>query len=110
MTLQEVSDASRIVQEAAHPESHIIFGSVFDDRMEDKLKITVIATGFESRYDDAYRSNSSETDWAQPVPAATSRQVLEEEVFDRPLAETPTSKEDSDILDVPAFLRHQMEG
>src|SRR5690606_6594937 len=47
LTLHEVSEASRIIQEAAHPEAHIIFGSVFDERMENKIKITVIATGFE---------------------------------------------------------------
>jgi cell division protein FtsZ len=110
MTLQEVSDASRIVQEAAHPESHIIFGSVFDDRMEDKLKITVIATGFESRFDEAYQSSSSESDWTRPAVARAGHHVLEEEVFDRPLADTSTSQEDTDILDVPAFLRHQVEG
>jgi len=110
MTLQEVSDASRIVQEAAHPESHIIFGSVFDDRMENKLKITVIATGFESRFDESYKGNHAESDWNQPTTAAASRHVLEEEVFDRPFVGRSDTREDADILDVPAFLRHQMEG
>ncbi|RPI25982.1 MAG: cell division protein FtsZ [Acidobacteria bacterium] len=47
MTLHEVSEASRIIQEAADPEANIIFGSVFDDSMGSKIKITVIATGFD---------------------------------------------------------------
>jgi len=47
MTLHEVSEASRIIQEAADPEANIIFGSVFDESMGNKIKITVIATGFE---------------------------------------------------------------
>ncbi|HXK61655.1 MAG TPA: cell division protein FtsZ [Acidobacteriota bacterium] len=47
MTLHEVSEASRIIQEAADPEANIIFGSVFDETMGSKIKITVIATGFD---------------------------------------------------------------
>ncbi len=46
ITLQEVSEASRIIQESAHPDANIIFGSVFDEGVKDKIKITVIATGF----------------------------------------------------------------
>ena len=46
LSLIEVSEASAIIQEAAHDEANIIFGAVVDPRMEGK-KITVIATGFE---------------------------------------------------------------
>jgi cell division protein FtsZ len=110
MTLQEVSEASRIVQEAAHPDSHIIFGSVFDDRMEDKLKITVIATGFENQFGESRASTNAESDWSQPISAPASHHVPEEEVFDRPFAQQSDTSDDADILDVPAFLRHQVEG
>ena len=51
MTLHEVSEASRIVQEAAHSDADIIFGSVFDEQMGNKVKITVIATGFDDEND-----------------------------------------------------------
>ena len=47
LSLIEVSEASAIIQEAAHDEANIIFGAVVDPRMEGKVKITVIATGFE---------------------------------------------------------------
>ena len=47
ITLHEVSVASRIIQESAHPDANIIFGSVFDEGIEDKIKITVIASGFD---------------------------------------------------------------
>ncbi len=46
--LHEVHEASTIVQKAADPEANIIFGAVLDDEMEDRVKITVIATGFHS--------------------------------------------------------------
>ncbi len=47
LTLTEVSDASEIIQSAAHEEANIIFGAVVDPKMEGKIKITVIATGFD---------------------------------------------------------------
>ena len=47
LSLIEVSEASAIIQEAAHDEANIIFGAVVDPAMEGKVKITVIATGFD---------------------------------------------------------------
>lgn len=47
--LEEVDQASSMVQQAAHPEAHIIFGTAIDENMEDEVKITVIATGFDDR-------------------------------------------------------------
>jgi cell division protein FtsZ len=49
MTLVEVNQACSLIQEAAHEDANIIFGSVIADEMKDRLKITVIATGFNTR-------------------------------------------------------------
>ena len=49
LSLIEVSEASAIIQEAAHEDANIIFGAVVDPQMEGKVKITVIATGFDRR-------------------------------------------------------------
>ena len=38
-----------MVQTAAHPEAHIIFGAAIDENLEDEVKITVIATGFDDK-------------------------------------------------------------
>jgi len=46
LSLVEVSEASSIVQEAAHEDANIIFGAVVDPTLKGKVKITVIATGF----------------------------------------------------------------
>jgi cell division protein FtsZ len=59
MSLMEVNEASSIIQEAAHEEANIIFGAVVDPALQGKVKITVIATGFD-------RKHSSRT-----VPAAS---------------------------------------
>ena len=47
MDLDDVETAANLVQEAAHPEANIIFGASFDDSLEDEIRVTVIATGFE---------------------------------------------------------------
>ncbi len=46
LTLAEVVEAATLIQEAAHEDANIIYGQVIDDRMEDRVSVTVIATGF----------------------------------------------------------------
>ena len=46
--LEEVETAAEMVREAAHPEANIIFGAAFDQELDDEIRVTVIATGFES--------------------------------------------------------------
>ena len=45
--LEEVETAANLVQEAAHPDANIIFGATFDETLEDEIRVTVIATGFD---------------------------------------------------------------
>jgi cell division protein FtsZ len=47
LSLMEVGEASSIIQEAAHEDANIIFGAVVDQNLTGKVKITVIATGFD---------------------------------------------------------------
>ena len=47
MDLEDVETAASLVQEAAHPDANIIFGATFDDSLDDEIRVTVIATGFE---------------------------------------------------------------
>ena len=65
LTLYEVNEAADIISKAAHPEANIIFGAVQDPAYDGKVKITVIATGFDSRPAVA----------AQPVRADYGRSV-----------------------------------
>ena len=53
MTLTEINEAAMLIQEAADEDANIIFGSVVDANMEDQIRITVIATGF----DQAHRAS-----------------------------------------------------
>jgi cell division protein FtsZ len=47
MSLMEVNEASLLIQEAAHEDANIIFGAVVDEKLEGRVKVTVIATGFD---------------------------------------------------------------
>ena len=46
MTLHEISEASKIIQEEAHEDANILFGAVIDEEMTGEMRVTVIATGF----------------------------------------------------------------
>lgn len=70
MTMYEVEEASKAITEAAHPEANIIFGAIVDDAMSGEVKITVIATGFESEVAKPpakRRPSSEEMGYASPL-------------------------------------------
>ena len=48
VSLEDVESASAMIAKNAHPDANIIWGIAFDNEMKDEVKITVIATGFES--------------------------------------------------------------
>ena len=81
MSLQEIDEASQVINDAADPDANIIFGTVIDDSMGEELRVTVIATGFDGTtaapamsFDDAKSdapaSKSSDTS-SSPAPAAS---------------------------------------
>ncbi len=49
LTMIEVSEATTVIQDAAHEDANIIFGAVVEPSMDGQIKITVIATGFDQR-------------------------------------------------------------
>lgn len=49
LSLFDVTDASNIITEAADPNANIIFGAGIDESLEDEIRVTVIATGFEKK-------------------------------------------------------------
>jgi cell division protein FtsZ len=47
--MYEVSEAAKVITQSADPSAKIIFGAIIDEGMKDELKVTVVATGFDSR-------------------------------------------------------------
>jgi cell division protein FtsZ len=98
LTLHEVHQAAEIIRQAAHPEANIIFGAVIDEAMQDRVRITVIATGFERPPLQGRRPAQAAT----PGRAETGAPRPEE--GRRPLSDRSFSEGD---LDIPAFLRRR---
>ena len=49
ISMDDVEAAAAMVQEAVHPDANTIFGASFDENMEDELRVTIIATGFDEK-------------------------------------------------------------
>ncbi len=60
LTLDDVETAAGIVQEAANPEANIIFGATSSDEFVDEMRVTVIATGFEQKSENAASDPATE--------------------------------------------------
>src|SRR5437879_7763550 len=109
LSLHEVEEAARIVQEAAHEEANIIFGAVIDPTLSDEVRMTVIATGFSERKQESSPTKVVDLPRGtrlgpQPGAAAAWRRRLAADVR----AETDDPLGDADY-DVPAFLRKQAD-
>ena len=77
--LYEVNEAAEIIAQAADPDANIIFGAVIDESLEDEIRVTVIATGFD------------------PKPAPRNAD----------LDDLPIKPFTGDDLDIPSFLRRR---
>ncbi len=121
MSLHEVSEAANIIQEAAEADANIIFGTVIDRAMQGRVKVTVIATGFArdeahpAIYGGARAARSADASKAPPqrrAPEGFLRRGRDGEPADLDPADqgfTPNFASMKDDLDVPAFLRKQMD-
>ena len=67
MGLEDVEAAANLVQEAAHPDANIIFGATFDDSLQDEIRVTVIATGFEESAASAQGAEKPAASAARPA-------------------------------------------
>jgi cell division protein FtsZ len=78
LTLFECNEAAQVIGQAVDPEANIIFGVVFDPKMDSEVQITIIATGFITQYSKA------------GIPVEELRRLI---------------KGGAETLDVPSFLR-----
>ncbi|WML35169.1 cell division protein FtsZ [Clostridium sp. OS1-26] len=103
--LLEINEAAEIVQEAADPDANIIFGAVIDENIKDELRITVIATGFETERIQHKNEPVAKPHVAQPQPQ--SQPVTYGHNKDEAAATVEYKNYDENNLEIPAFLRRQ---
>ena len=71
LTLSEVNQAADVISSAADPDANIIFGAAINDEQKDRIKITVIATGFDENRQKLRKSAPVQTQTpATPEPAS----------------------------------------
>jgi cell division protein FtsZ len=111
LSIHEVEEAGRIVQEAAHEEANIIVGAVIDPQLTDEVRMTVIATGFVERKDfsatsgkivDLPRASRPGGAFSAAPQGWRRRADARAETGNAPIDMT-------DELDVPTFLRKQAD-
>jgi cell division protein FtsZ len=121
MTLFEVNEAASIIQEAADEDANIIFGAVIDPKMKDEIKVTVIATGFDTatagllnvRGEQMTRRPMRTETVSLGEPARVGRPI--DRPADRP-AEQPMAAASSDQVGAegeiydPPFFRNPLKG
>ena len=79
--LEEVEQAASLVQQAVHPDALTIFGATFDETLDDEIRVTVIATGFDKAPGEAPAPKAAAASGAESAPAP---QPLKEEDVPKP--------------------------
>ncbi len=69
LTLHEVAEAARIISDAVDPDANIISGMVIDPTLDEAMKVTVIATGFDRQGEDRPRPPMPQMNVTRPTPA-----------------------------------------
>jgi cell division protein FtsZ len=127
--MNEVNDAAKVITASADPEAKIIFGAVIDEKLKDEIKVTVVATGFDS-------DNASAK--ARPAIGYTPNSFIEQNSKDNKInakpsswfgkkdeisplkkakmpslkmmqEESPDENEEEGELGIPAFIRKKMQ-
>ena len=130
LSLFEINEAASIVQEAAGDDANVIFGMVIDEALSDEMRVTVIATGFnsEAKGNNTLQQPKAQNKVFEPIDFgeldkptfirqkneerksspqwAYSVNNISEDEIENTENEIP---EEPDDLDTPAFLRKQMD-
>jgi cell division protein FtsZ len=106
LTLREVDTAAQVVSEAADPDATIIFGATLDEELGDAVKITVIATGFDT-FQQRSISQIKETVRHRPMSPVrpTEGETPLEDISNQ--KDVEMSRDDIDEIEKPAFLRRR---
>jgi len=128
LTMKDVSEAADVISKTADPDANIIFGTTIDESMTDEIKLTVIATGFDSAYSDntTFSRSTIRPQYIQQTPQSANDNNMgniQVEPLDTVKPQSLTKLEqdeekqdensyrekllEEDEFDVPAFLRQK---
>jgi len=114
LTLHEVSKASQLIHRLAHPDANIIFGTVIDSAMKEMVKVTVIATGFDSKPEKEAEAAEEYLRPHRPTPPPFQVQTdtptfLFEPKQNPSLWEPPAWEKQYEPYETPTFIRRSRQ-
>ena len=121
MGMYEIDEAAKAITEAADPDCNIIFGAIVDESMTGEIKITVIATGFESMGQKEPQTNNmrmnNPAQQQRPAYSPFEKKPIQAKPFSSfgmgdpmtPFNRPDEKKEEEDELEVPAFIRRKLK-
>jgi len=109
LSLHEISEASSIIQKCVDPDAHVILGCVIDETLNNKVSVTVIATGFNNGVSRLAVKEARQLQLANSSDSVEMETDIDKPTFLRKVA-TVDYRNDSigienDVLDMPTFLR-----
>ena len=100
LSLFDVTEASNIITEAVDPDANIIFGAVIDEKLDDEIRVTVIATGFNGKNPALYPEKTGQSriktpGWNTPRQRGGATEVKANPPKQQAVADTPAKEEPS---------------
>lgn len=117
MGMHEVNDAATIIYEEVGDKANIIFGAVIDENMGDSLAVTVIATGFSEAWVKGISRQKTVTNTIpldtktleKPTFVRQEKKIMQQQTLDFEKLTEENDIQSPDDLDIPTFLRKQMD-
>ena len=114
LSMFEINEAAKTITEAADPNAKIIFGTTIDESMGDKIKITVVATGFDSKRRKVPEEQKAyqppvEKSYFGGSPTSAPKPVSKPEVTPEVAPSFTANSSANDDSDIPTFIRRKMK-
>ena len=121
LSLYEVNEASSAICKSAHPNANIIFGAVIEESLNDEVRVTVIATGFDGVASVGEEESSNMVEMKAYAAKAAERggflrkrgvggnEPSDDQLRLRDLEQLTSRDLNEDELDIPTFLRRQAD-
>ncbi|MCD6576450.1 MAG: cell division protein FtsZ [Anaerolineaceae bacterium] len=109
LSLMEVNEAAAIIKETAHPDVNLIFGAVINPELGDEIRLTVIATGFDSTSMNRRIQRTRFTETMEKASGSASKKENKENTLQRDYIEFSSKLYDTDEIEIPAYLRKRIQ-
>ena len=109
LTLMEVNDAAAIIKETAHPDVNLIFGAVINPELGDEIRLTVIATGFDSTSTRTRMQRTRFTETMDKAAGVVCKKENKEKPVRHDFTEIGSRVYNTDEVEIPAYLRNRIQ-